>query len=143
MAERQEVKQQIASESAWRAFLSHTAPAGEIQPRSGARSRESHETDLVHSLIRVLAPARPCTTSQQHDLDVMRRSLVFFRDAAQRGVITDDEALAVMKLVVSQFVQSRFNCILWDTLGDEPTHRCTFRKVAGRLGHEREYESAR
>lgn len=150
MTEKQEVKQRVERESAWRLFLSHISPRPEdteMRPDSWREDRtgvrEPHEPDIVHCVIATLLPSHPCTTSQSQDLDAVHRSLSFFRDAAQRGIITNDEALAVMRLVIARFVQRRFDCILWNILGDEPTNECMFRKVAPRLRHEQGYEPTR
>ena len=149
MAEKQETKQHAERESAWRALLSRVSRWPERQAHmdtwreKGDWVDEPHTSDVVHDLIGTLAPTRPCMVSQAHDLEAMQRALSLFRDAAQKGLITDDEALAVMQFVVARFVERRFNCILSDVFAVESGHKYTFRKIAGRLRRERESELAR
>ena len=149
MAEEQELAQHdIERESVWRSFLSRIS--GWANPQRDVRAwlrsvRESPDTYTSHAdyFIAMLSPDRLCRLSLGRDLQAMQHLLSSVRKAAEDGIITDDEASALMEFVASRFVERRFDCILSDVFGGESTHRYTFHRVTGKTTHGRERELAR
>lgn len=151
MAEKHELASQgTERDSAWRALLLHILPKRErLQRANIARCDESAENDLCTSygtyFTDALSLSRPCAASTEEDLSALGQLYSALRQAASEKVITDDEAVAVMKYVTSKFIERRVDCILSDAFafGSGPTHRRTFQRIAGSVKHGRGCKSSR
>lgn len=149
MAEKQELAwQSTEQDSAWRALLLHILPKSERLSRMNVvRCDESSENDPYTSygtyFFDALSPGRAWATSTEKDLSALGQLFSALQQVVSDKIITDDEAVALMKYVASKFVERRVDCILSDAFGGEPEHRRTFHKIAGSVRHGRGCKSSR
>jgi hypothetical protein len=147
MAKQELAQQRTEPESTWRALFLRVLSKRE-GPRLNTWWREESSQDDPYTsyaayFLSALSLERPCVISTEDDLSTLGRLLSALRRASEEGIITDDEAMAVMKLMVSQFVERRVDCVLSDVLGDESKHRRTLQRIAGSLKHGRACKSSR